>query len=57
MAFMVEFGRLAEKILNSIYEVQDEEKVRQILGRELSVKYGLLKSDFDIGKLSNEIID
>jgi len=50
------FDKLVEKILNNLYEGQSSVKIRRIIENELSITYGLYKTEFDADKLTNEIM-
>ena len=49
------FDKLAEKILNKLYEGQSS-KIKRIIESELCVTYGLYTTEFDADKLTNEIM-
>ncbi len=48
--------KLAEKILNKLYEVQNEIKIKRIIESELCVTYGLYKTEFDSEQLTKEVM-
>jgi len=52
-----EFDYLNHKILNQLYKSPESKRINNILQGELTVYYGLFKSEFDATDLVSEIID
>ncbi len=51
-----EFDILAKKILNKLYDGQNEIAIKRLLESELCLTYGLYKTEFDANRLTNEVM-
>ncbi len=51
------FDELSEKILHNLYEDKEELKIQRILESEFCVRYGLYRTEFNAGKLTDEIME
>ncbi|MBX2949216.1 MAG: hypothetical protein KF704_08050 [Crocinitomicaceae bacterium] len=50
-----EFERLANTLLNQLYQTADQHKIERVLSGELTVVYGMHSSEFDAQKHTESI--